>query len=129
MERLTNISEQLKLGDRFYLIDGENFYQYEYLCVHPHNRNYILAVDYITQDAKKLYINRLLEGKYYVGTLDKTFVKREELKYHQKKTKELSDELLGMGLTLSEKEKECRKQNLNCWKCKKICIYNPNDKQ
>lgn len=127
MERLTNISEQLKSGDKFYLIDGENFHQYEYLCVHPHNRNYILALDYITQDAKKLYINKLLEEKYYVGEYDNAFIKREELKYHQKEVTRLSNELLSMEVKPSEKEKKCKEEGKDCWKCDLRCIHNPND--
>ena len=43
MERLTNI-EQLKKGVKFYIISGEEIHSYEYLCVHPYNESYILAI-------------------------------------------------------------------------------------
>lgn len=94
MERLKNIN-QLQKGDKFYLIDGSEYLKwYEFLCIHPHNSAYILAIEEWTQNAPKLYINDLLSQPYYIGEFDSSFVKRERLKVLQKEVQELSEELL-----------------------------------
>lgn len=96
MERIKSIN-QLKKGDKFYLIDGSSEVVtkwYEFLCIHPHNPSYILAIDRLTQDAPKLYINDILGGPYYMGDFDASFVKRERLKKLQQEVSKLSEELL-----------------------------------
>ena len=84
MERLTKI-EQLKKGVKFHIIRGEEVLSYEYLCVHPNNESYILAIDSISKDAKKMYIKKLLEDiEVYVGEFDTLFFLNKEIEYHQK---------------------------------------------
>lgn len=86
MEKLTDIN-QLKPGDKFTYIDAYSFKEYEFLCVHPHNQKYILAIDGFTKDAPKLYINDIVKENsgYYLGAFDREFVTQtriELLKQH-----------------------------------------------
>lgn len=84
MEKLTNI-EQLKKGVKFHIIRGEEVLSYEYLCVHPNNESYILAIDGISKDAKKMYTKSLLkETEVYVGEFDTLFFLNKEIEYHNK---------------------------------------------
>lgn len=127
MEKLKSL-DQLKHGDRITMIDGERVEWYEYLGLHPHNNNYIFVLDGIMQDGKKLYINNILNTKYYVGTFDRKFILRERLKYHQEKAKKLAEEI--MLLEKSEEHdptKTCRSSIKDCSKCEIHCIYNSND--
>lgn len=92
MERLNNIS-QLKKGVRFYIVYKDKISGYEFLCVHPHNENYILALDIITQDAPKLYIPTLLGGEVYVGEYDSKFFLKIEIEYHKKEISSLKERI------------------------------------
>ena len=83
MERLTKI-EQLKKGVQFHIVDGDNILNYEYLCIHPHNGNYILAIDDTSQDAKKLYTKHLIEREVYIGDFDVSFFRNIEIQYHER---------------------------------------------
>lgn len=80
------------------------------------------------QDGKKLYINNILNTKYYVGTSDRKFILRGRLKYHQEKVKKLAEEI--MPLEKSEEHgptKTYRSSIKDCSKCGIHCIYNSND--
>lgn len=94
MEKLTDIS-QLKQGDRFTRIDADGFNEYEFLCVHPHNPAYILAIDEVTQDAPKLYINNIVKenSNYYVGTFDCDFVNRKRIGFLKERISHLESRL------------------------------------
>lgn len=97
MERLVDV-KVLKPGDKFCYINGEECIEYEYLCVHPHNPAYIIAINSLTQNGDKLYSRNLLEKPYYLGAFDRDFVLREELKYHQDRVTSISNLLLSREL-------------------------------
>ena len=97
MERLVDV-KVLKPGDKFCYINGEECIEYEYLCVHPHNSAYIIAINSLTQNGDKLYSRNLLEKPYYLGAFDRDFVLREELKYHQDRVTSISNLLLSREL-------------------------------
>ena len=61
MEKLTSI-EQLKPGNKFIRIAGDEITGYEFLCIHPNNDHYILALNNLTQHGDKIYIPHLLNG-------------------------------------------------------------------
>ena len=94
MEKLTNIS-QLKQGDRFTHIDADGFNEYEFLCIHPHNPAYILAIDGLTQDAPKLYIKDIVKDNsgYYFGTFDSHFVNRKHIDFLKERISHLENRL------------------------------------
>ena len=83
MEKLENIG-QLAKGDKFIRICGDEVTEYEFLCIHPHNNEYILAINGLTESGDKLYIRHMLSGgQYYVGETDMDFVNAEILKYYK----------------------------------------------
>lgn len=94
MEKLTDIS-QLKQGDRFTHIDADGFNEYEFLCVHPHNPAYILAIDGLTQNAPKFYINNIVKenSNYYVGTYDSAFVTKKRIELLKERISRLENRL------------------------------------
>jgi hypothetical protein len=94
MEKLTDIS-QLKQGDRFTHIGADGFNEYEFLCIHPHNPAYILAIDGLTQNAPKLYINDILEynSGYYVGKFDSEFVTKKRIEMLKERISRLENRL------------------------------------
>lgn len=79
MERLKDLS-QLSQGCNITLLKNGEMHCWEFLMVHPHNKNYILALDSWTQKGDKLYIPQLFEGNYYVGKYDRDFVLQERIK-------------------------------------------------
>lgn len=94
MEKLTDIS-QLKQGDSFIHIDADGFNEYEFLCIHPHNPEYILAIDEWTQNAPKLYIKNIVKENsgYYFGTYDSNFVTRKRIDFLKERISHLENRL------------------------------------
>lgn len=92
MEKLTDIS-QLKQGDRFTHIDADGFNEYEFLCIHPHNPAYILAIDGLTKDAPKLYIKNIVKENsgYYFGTFDSAFVTKKRIEFLKERISRLEN--------------------------------------
>lgn len=85
MEELKNI-EQLNSCKNFIIINGENVTEYEFLCIHPYNAEYILALETYSMEGKKLYIPNLLcetvsHGEVYVGNFDSKFVASRMLEW------------------------------------------------
>ena len=94
MEKLTDIS-QLKQGYRFTHIDADGINEYEFLCIHPHNPAYILAIDGLTQNAPKLYIKDIVkeDSGYYFGTFDSDFVNRKHIDFLKERISRLENRL------------------------------------
>lgn len=101
MEKLTNIN-QLRKGTKFTIMYDDKCTNYEFLCIHPHNSKYILAIESLSQEGKMLYIKNLLgettiQGDVYVGDFDSLFINQKRLEYHQKEvefyTKRIQEEL------------------------------------
>lgn len=89
MEKLRTI-EQFKSCKNFVIIDGENVTMYEFLCVHPHNENYILALEKSSMEGKKLFIPNLLgqtsfHNEVYVGDYDSMFLTSRILEWHKRR--------------------------------------------
>lgn len=89
MEKLRSI-EQFKSCKNFVIINGENVTMYEFLCIHPHNENYILALERSSMEGKKLYIPNLLgetiyHGEAYVGEFDSKFIASRTLAWHKRR--------------------------------------------
>lgn len=83
MEILTK-NEQLTKGTSFNVMDGDKVTSYEYLCVHPHNIGYILAINRLSQNEDKLYISTLLKSSVYVGDYDVEYFINKTIEYLQK---------------------------------------------
>ena len=81
--KLTDISD-LTVGTKFHIVEGDNIETYEFLCVHPHNERYVLAINNTTQDAPKLYIPTLLNSEVYVGEYDNNFFCNLRIEYLKK---------------------------------------------
>ena len=98
MEKLKDIS-QLKQGDKFYLItgSGRNCW-YEYFCIHPKNKHYIIALDEISNPVK-LEINEITNTSFYCGEYDNIEAARIRLRMLQEVVKALSNALLGENLS------------------------------
>lgn len=76
MEKLKDI-EQLKTEKRFIIITGETAMQYDYICIHPYNDEYLIAIDMFGKPVR-LYIPNLLKDStsqsIYVGDWDEEFI-------------------------------------------------------
>lgn len=76
MEKLKDI-EQLKTNKRFIIIAGETALQYDFICIHPYNDSYIIAIDMFGEPVR-LYIPNLLDEstsqQIYVGDWDEEFI-------------------------------------------------------
>ena len=93
MEKLTNI-DQLQPGTHFIVVDDSEFgncevINYEFLCIHPRNSRYILAIESLSQEREVLLIDNLLgktihHPKVYVGEFDQLFINKLYLEYHKK---------------------------------------------
>ena len=94
MEKLTDIN-QLKRGDRFAHINADGFNEYEFLCIHPHNPEYIIAIDELTQNAPILYINNIVKenSNYYVGKFDSVFVTKKRIELLKERISRLENRL------------------------------------
>lgn len=89
MKRLLKI-EQLKKGMQFHVIKGDNVLSYAYLCIHPHNSNYILAIESISQNAIKLYIKTLTDvEEVYIGNYDMKFFINKKIEIYEERLKSL----------------------------------------
>ena len=83
MEKLISI-EQLKPGNKFICIVGDEITGYDFLCIYPINDQYILALNNLTQHIDKIYIPYLLNGNYYLGNYDYDFCDSMLIEYHKK---------------------------------------------
>lgn len=104
MEKLTNI-KQLQPGTPFTIVQNGEITNYEFLCIHPHNSKYILAIESLSQEGKKLFIDNLLgktisHPKVYVGKFDLLLMNKLRLEYHKEEveywTKRVQEEELKM---------------------------------
>ena len=88
MKQIESIDE-LKKGDKIVCIWGEMPHFYEFLCIHPHNNNYVLLLDDITKDAPKFYIPNIInQPEWYKDyTLDE--VRQKRIEYHEMKISRL----------------------------------------
>ena len=82
MERITNINE-LKKGDKFLYCHNDTTIGYTFLCEHPDNENYIIAINSRTKEGDKLYKPNVLSQPYYIGGYDPKFVLEQRLKYYK----------------------------------------------
>lgn len=62
-EKITDIT-QLKPGDKIMSI-GVTSEILEFLCIHPHNKNYSLFLNSNMDGTKKFYNDKLRNGNYY----------------------------------------------------------------
>ena len=55
MKKLTEI-KQLSQGTKFSVIKGDKVTNYEFVCMHPNNNKYIIALDVFSQKVETLHI-------------------------------------------------------------------------
>lgn len=81
--RLTDI-EQLTDGVSFHntTTDGQVI-SYNFLCIHPHNKNYIIAINRLTANGDKIYIPNLFIDEYWVGEYDSDFFTKKRIEYYE----------------------------------------------
>lgn len=91
--RLTNI-KQLTNGVSFHRIttDGQVI-SYDFLCIHPHNKNYIIAINRLTANGDKIYTPNLFKEEYWVGEYDSNFFTKKRIEYHERMIKSLKQML------------------------------------
>jgi hypothetical protein len=92
MKRIKDLS-QLSKGCTITKICNGEFQQWEFLMIHPHNKNYILALNSWTQNGDKLYIPNILKEEYYVGKYDSCFVAQERIKQYERQIKRLQERI------------------------------------
>lgn len=92
LTKLTDISE-LTVGTEFHIVEGDKVETYEFLCIHPHNDKYVLAIKNITQDASKLYIPTLLNSEVYVGRYNDNFFCNLRMEYLKKEIDDLRKQM------------------------------------
>jgi hypothetical protein len=110
MEKITS-REQLTPGTEFYHICADQLTCYRMLCVHPDNSAYILAIEGLTKDAPKLYIPNLLNGDYYLGPYDSSFVEEKHLEYYQRCVSRATERI--EEIKQKRKEQESRQPHIN----------------
>lgn len=99
MEKLTSI-DQLTTGVMLYIFNDGKKTGYEFLCVHPTNYKYILALDDTEREGKKLYIPYLLgetasaPDAVYIGKYDRTVYLEYKVSYHKKMAEKYEKYLL-----------------------------------
>lgn len=69
MKRITNINE-LKPGDKIISIDYNYVETREFLCIHPHNDDYSLFLNFNLDGMKKFWNQRLEEEEWYLYSDD-----------------------------------------------------------
>jgi hypothetical protein len=88
----------LKAGDKFVGIENGEAKYYEFLMIHPHNDSYILALDNVVQEGKKIYIPTLIGGGFFFDyTIDEV---------NQKKIEQLEAKILRIKKRIKLLEKE-----------------------
>jgi hypothetical protein len=73
MKQLTKEDiDSMKSGDKFVYVDWQGFREYEYVQVHPHNKNLLICLDISTQKPVCLYIPSMAHenGFYFLGAYD-----------------------------------------------------------
>lgn len=65
MKIIRNINE-LKPGDRIIKIEFNSIEIQEFLCIHPHNENYSLFLDFNLDGMKKFYNPRIKKERWYL---------------------------------------------------------------
>lgn len=69
----------LKKGDLIVEIHCDDVTYWQYLMIHPNNDNYVLMIEGISKDAKKIYIPTLIDGGYFTDyTLKEVYQKQIE---------------------------------------------------
>ena len=98
MKSITDIKELTKGTKIVYLEDGFVYY-YEFLMVHPHNDEYVLLLDEVTQNAPKFYIPNIINcpsWQIYFTRKDILNYKREHytrmLRINDKRINDLENE-------------------------------------
>lgn len=92
MERIKVLS-QLSKGCTITKVCNGDFQCWEFLMIHPHNENYILALNSWTLSGDKLYIPNILKEDYYVGKYDSCFVAQERIKQYESQIKRLQERI------------------------------------
>ncbi len=83
MKEINNINyTSLKAGDKIIEIDGDVIRYWEYLMIHPNNNDYVLMIESLSKDAKKVYIPTLVGGGYYTNYTFKE-IYQKEIEYHE----------------------------------------------
>lgn len=84
---VTDVNEIMKDGVLFYIVKAGEVTKYRFLCEHPDNSKYILALNGWTGDANKMYLLDLkadIEEKcVYTGVYDTAFFNYLDIKYHK----------------------------------------------
>lgn len=73
MKRITSIND-LKQGTKIvHVEDNKNIKYYEFLMVHPHNENYVLLLESLSQNAYKFYIPNIIgdDSHFYIEYTEK----------------------------------------------------------
>lgn len=91
--RLTDI-KQLTKGVSFHrtTTDGQVI-SYDFLCIHPHNENYIIAINRLNANGDKIYIPNLFDQEYWVGDYNSNFFTKKRIEYHERMIKLLKEML------------------------------------
>jgi len=88
---VTNVNELTKDGVLFYIVKAGEVTKYRFLCEHPDNSKYILALNGWTGDANKMYLPDLMadidEKCVYIGVYDTAFFNYLDIKYHKYRIK------------------------------------------
>lgn len=82
MKTIKDIS-QLKKGDRIVFFHGDDVVYFEFLCVHPRNDKYVLMIESLSQDAKKVYIPNIIDNVNYQTDYTMVEVHEREIEWHR----------------------------------------------
>ena len=77
--------KSLKEGDPIVMIDNGEVSYYYFLMIHPNNTNYVLLIDNIDKEGKKIYIPTFIGGGFFYN-----YTRKE---VYEKRIKQLEDKI------------------------------------
>ena len=86
--------DQLKKGDRIVSMHGDDVTYYEFLCVHPNNDQYVLMIESLSQEAKKIYIPKLLNNEHFLTDYTMNEIYLAEIDWHTQQIERLKERII-----------------------------------
>ncbi len=83
----------LKQGDKIVHFNGERIDQWEFLMIHPHNDQYVLLLDTLSQNAFKQYIPNILNTDEWQRDYKIDDVLEQRIAYHNKQIERIKERL------------------------------------
>ena len=97
MKRIKNI-KLFSRGTKIVRLYGDSIYYYEYLMEHPHNDQYVLLLDTLTQEAVKIYIPNIEESPNWQTDYTDFDLLNYKYNYHLEKAERIMQQIQEGGI-------------------------------